>query len=286
MLLKEEKTDDLFKTVLRILQGRIVRHRGGLATLPFLSNIADTTGWFTQADLAIWSQSLNPPPARSASTWLLRRLHHRRYNRHPIRQHPRLSYRNAGTDYPSIIIILIVFGLLQKFKENKYVKAAFYSLRPASTGLIAAAGLSVVEISLVKLNLFSEYGLGAIFDWKAIILAVIVPADQIPAQGQQKAGPPPCFLPAAVGNRRHRPQILSAAPALPVRVDRRRADRLGRDGNSLCKRAGQILQNPDYLKTSSFKQLCDGCRITAAIAFSSHNFRIIFNFPTATFTGN
>ena len=25
---------------------------GGLATLPFLSNIADTTGWFTQADLA------------------------------------------------------------------------------------------------------------------------------------------------------------------------------------------------------------------------------------------
>ena len=148
---------------------------GGLATLPFLSNIADTTGWFTQADLAnmVAISESTPGPigvnmasyvgfTTGATTGI------------PFGNILGCIVATMGLTCPSIIIILIIFGLLKKFKENKYIKAAFYSLRPASTGLIAAAGLSVVEISLVKLGLFSEYGLGAIFDWKAIILAVVL----------------------------------------------------------------------------------------------------------------
>ena len=71
-------------------------------------------------------------------------------------------------------MILIIAGFLKAFKENKYVKNAFYGLRPASTGLIAAAGLTVVELSLFNFELFSEGGLGSIFDWPAIILAVVL----------------------------------------------------------------------------------------------------------------
>lgn len=44
-----------------------------------------------------------------------------------------------GLITPSIIVILIIAGFLKAFKTNKYVQNAFYGLRPASTGLIAAA---------------------------------------------------------------------------------------------------------------------------------------------------
>ena len=48
---------------------------------------------------------------------------------------------------PSVIIIVIIAHFLKAFRENKYVDAAFYGLRPASTGLIAAAGMTVVMIT-------------------------------------------------------------------------------------------------------------------------------------------
>lgn len=59
---------------------------------------------------------------------------------------------------PSIIVILVIAGFLKAFRDNKYVKGAFYGLRPASTGLITAAGFSVVMISLVRLDAFRASG--------------------------------------------------------------------------------------------------------------------------------
>ena len=47
-----------------------------------------------------------------------------------------------GLITPSIIVILIIAGFLKAFRDNKYVQGAFYGLRPASTGLITAAGMS------------------------------------------------------------------------------------------------------------------------------------------------
>ena len=44
---------------------------------------------------------------------------------------------------PSIIVILIVAAFLRSFRENPWVERAFYGLRPASTGLIGAACVSV-----------------------------------------------------------------------------------------------------------------------------------------------
>ena len=42
-----------------------------------------------------------------------------------------------------IIIILIIATFLAKFRNSKLVESAFYGLRPASVGLIAAAGVSI-----------------------------------------------------------------------------------------------------------------------------------------------
>ena len=76
-----------------------------------------------------------------------------------------------GIITPDIIIILIIASFLGKFRESKLVDSAFYGLRPASAALIAAAGWSVVKISLIHLDAAS---FASVFQWKAILLAVAV----------------------------------------------------------------------------------------------------------------
>ncbi|MDE6589060.1 MAG: chromate transporter, partial [Oscillospiraceae bacterium] len=48
-----------------------------------------------------------------------------------------------GLIFPSIIVILIIAGFLQKFRQSRTVDAVFRGLRPASTALITSAGLGV-----------------------------------------------------------------------------------------------------------------------------------------------
>ena len=76
-----------------------------------------------------------------------------------------------GLVTPSIIIILIIASFLKSFRNNRYVESAFYGLRPASTGLIAAAGLSVVVSNLFFFEGFLSL---EIINWKGWILAVVL----------------------------------------------------------------------------------------------------------------
>ena len=120
---------------------------GGLATLPFLYSLGAKTGWFSTADVANMlavSESTPGPIGVNMAT-------------------------NAGFDCggvlggvvatlglvtPSVIVIVLIAMALQAFRTNKYVDAAFYTLHPASTGLIAAAGWSVFALVLVNLDAY------------------------------------------------------------------------------------------------------------------------------------
>ena len=76
-----------------------------------------------------------------------------------------------GVVMPSFIIILIVAAILNSFRNNTYVNRAFYGLRPASTGLIAGAGISVILSNLF----YAENGISlAAVNWKGWILAAIL----------------------------------------------------------------------------------------------------------------
>ena len=117
---------------------------GGLATLPFLSRMADTTGWFTHsqlADMVAVSESTPGPIGVNIAT--------------------------LGLVAPSVIIILLIAAFLRNFRENRLVDGAFQCLRPASTGLIIASGLSVAMVALVN-------GAGTGPDWKALVLAAVL----------------------------------------------------------------------------------------------------------------
>ena len=141
---------------------------GGMATLPFLYSMSDTTGWFTHAQLADMiavSESTPGPIGVNMATYV-------GFSTAGI---PGAVIATLGLITPSIIIILIIARVLAAFRQNKYVDAAFYGLRPCSVGLIAAAGLLVVKIALFDVDLFRQTGvLLDLFNWKAILLAAVL----------------------------------------------------------------------------------------------------------------
>ena len=77
-----------------------------------------------------------------------------------------------GLITPSIIIIIAIAGFLQKFRQSKTVDAVFSGLRPASTALIASAGLSVALSVLTVVGGTAEHTFG--LNWPALILTVAV----------------------------------------------------------------------------------------------------------------
>lgn len=80
-----------------------------------------------------------------------------------------------GLITPSIIIILIIAGFLKAFKDSKYVQSAFYGLRPASTGLIAAAGLSVAVLVLFQKELYEATGkLTDLINIESVLLIIVL----------------------------------------------------------------------------------------------------------------
>ena len=141
---------------------------GGMATLPFLYSMSDTTGWFSHAQLADMiavSESTPGPIGVNMATYV-------GFTAAGI---PGAVIATLGLITPSIIIILIIARVLAAFRQNKYVDAAFYGLRPCSVCLIAAAGLLVVKIALFDFDLFKQTGvLMDIFNGKAILLAAVL----------------------------------------------------------------------------------------------------------------
>lgn len=80
-----------------------------------------------------------------------------------------------GVVCPAVIIVTLVSKSLEKFSNNKQVDYIFYGLRPAVTGLIAAAGYSVVRVALMNQAAFSEgHSLLALFSWNKLIYCAIV----------------------------------------------------------------------------------------------------------------
>lgn len=140
---------------------------GGLATLPFLREMASNTGWFTDADLADMiavSESTPGPIGVNMAT----------YVGFTVGGIPGAIASTLGLITPSVIIILLIALFLKNFKDNKYVQGAFYGLRPTSTGLIAAAGLSVAYLVFIN-PLFAETkSLLNLLDWKAVVLAAVL----------------------------------------------------------------------------------------------------------------
>lgn len=110
---------------------------GGLATLPFLYELANKYDWLTTEqlmDLIGVSESTPGALGVNMATYV--------------------GYTNSGfiggivatlsLVFPSLIIVTLISKFIDKFQNNIYVTNVFNLLRPAVVGLIANAGIGIV----------------------------------------------------------------------------------------------------------------------------------------------
>lgn len=141
---------------------------GGLVTLPFLYDIGKRTGWYTAGDVSNMiaiSQSTPGPMGINMAT----------YVGFSISGLIGAVVAPTALIFPSVIIIIVISKTLTKFKEAALVQKIFYGLRPASTGLIVAAGLGVAKITLLNLPKYQiTQDLADLLNYKSIILATAI----------------------------------------------------------------------------------------------------------------
>jgi len=141
---------------------------GGLASIPFLKQMAETTDWFTLGELmnmiAISESSPGPIAVNMAT-----------YAGFMAAGIPGGIIATIFLILPSFIITGIVARLLTRFRQNPSIDAALYGLRPASLGLIAAASLGVLQYALLDMQLFGYSGrFFDLFDIRSLLLAAIL----------------------------------------------------------------------------------------------------------------
>lgn len=136
---------------------------GGLASLPFLYELAEKYTWITKpmiADMIAISQSTPGPIGINMATYV--------------------GFKSGGIlggliasfaiVLPSFIIIIIIANFLNKFKNSKLVDNAFTGLRPAVTGLIAVAWFEIIKTSIISVNSLFDI----VINLKALIVFLVI----------------------------------------------------------------------------------------------------------------
>lgn len=116
---------------------------GGYATIPFLYHLTQVYNWFSPTDLErmIAISSITPGPVG---------INIATYSGLQTAGILGSILATIALVIPAFFIVIIVSKILNKFKENFYVKSAIYGLKPASCALLAS-----VIINLVRTNLIS-----------------------------------------------------------------------------------------------------------------------------------
>lgn len=133
---------------------------GGLATLPFLYKLAETRPqWISTqaiADMIAISESTPGPIGINMAT----------FSGFQVGGALGGLVATLGEITPSVIIIILIARFLTAFDKNKYVKDAFYGLRPAVVALITFA--------LIKLMGVTLFASGIVHPIETVLYAVLV----------------------------------------------------------------------------------------------------------------
>lgn len=124
---------------------------GGLATIPFLQEMAQNYDWFTQEellDMIAVSESTPGAIGINCATYA-------GYKAYGI---PGALLATLSLITPAVIIILMISRAMEKFKNSKIVGDMFQMLRPATGGLIFGAMFSVMTLTLLNLEVYRETG--------------------------------------------------------------------------------------------------------------------------------
>lgn len=141
---------------------------GGMATVPFLQEMGLRTGWFspaTLADMLAVSESTPGPIGINMAS----------YAGFTVAGPLGSLAATLGEITPSVLIILLIAAMLRAVRENRTVERAFYGMRPASLGLIAAAGIGVLRLCLLDGAAFAAGGrITDLLPWKPLLLFALL----------------------------------------------------------------------------------------------------------------
>lgn len=158
----------IFQLIYEFMLTGLLSVGGGLATLPFLYDIGARTGWYTSADvlnMIAVSEATPGPMGINMST----------YVGFVTNGVPGALLAVFSLVFPSVVIIMLIARALKRFKESPIVESAFYVLRPASTALIAAAGLTVIAAALgTGLGYNAAQGISSVLamvSWEKVLIA-------------------------------------------------------------------------------------------------------------------
>lgn len=114
---------------------------GGLATIPFLTQMIERYGWINQQQLGniiAIAESTPGPIGVNAATYI-------GYEAYGVLG---ALVATLALILPSVIICILVAKMLVRFASSKVVEHLFRGLRPVAIGLIAAAGFSVLKLAV------------------------------------------------------------------------------------------------------------------------------------------
>ena len=142
---------------------------GGYAMLSLIqADVVDRYKWISLqefTDIVAISQMTPGPIGINSATYIgYTAIHNAGYS-------PFMAVLGCLTTFavclPSFILVLVISYFFAKFKNNKYVVAAFTGLRPATVGLIAAAALMLMnKENFIDYKSFLIFGAAFILTWK------------------------------------------------------------------------------------------------------------------------
>ena len=136
---------------------------GGLATIPFLYDMAARYDWFTAEELANMlavSESTPGPIGVNMATFA-------GMNAAGV---PGGVIATLALVLPSFLIMLLIAGAMERFRDNRTVQSVMKVLRPVSVGLIAAATLTVLRVAYIQ----EGTDLLAMIKWPALALGAVI----------------------------------------------------------------------------------------------------------------
>lgn len=160
----------ILRLILEFMKTGLFAVGGGLATLPFLYEMGEKTGWFTAGDVATMvalGESTPGPIGVNMATYV-------GFTTSGILGAVLASVALA---FPSVVIILLISKVLDKFKSSPVVDGVFKGLRPASIGLIVAAALGVAQLAFFRLTPGAAVTLQSLvagIHWPSVILGVVL----------------------------------------------------------------------------------------------------------------
>ena len=140
---------------------------GGYAMLSLIqADVVDRYGWISSqefTDIVAISQMTPGPIGINSATYIGYTAIHN------------AGYSPAMAVFGSCLLVLAISYAFAKFRNNKYVAAAFYGLRPATVGLIAAAALLLMNSeNFIDYKSFLIFGAAFILTWKFKINPILM----------------------------------------------------------------------------------------------------------------